>query len=251
MFNMAIGYNPQIVKENLVLCLDAGDPKSYSGSGTIWYDRSGDANNGILENGVGYNSGNKGSLSFDGVNDGVLLPTSILPNQLFADNGGSWTVSCWFRFPVTPVGTRSVNASWSLVGRAGGIATAGHFILFVGSATDTTYGQYAPYKLASTIRGAVTVISPSSVNTNTYNYVALTWNGSSGSVYFNNQSPANMNIGTATQQEYTDFYIGSNIGTPTSHYYSGNIAQVSIYNRSLSQLEIRQNYNALKGRYEL
>lgn len=248
---MSVDYNSKIVTDGLVLCLDAGDPKSYSGNGTTWYDRSGNGNNGVLENGVGYNNDNKGSLSFDGLNDRVKLPTSILPNQLFADNGGSWTVSCWFRFPVTPVGTRSGNASWSLIGRAGGIATQGHFILFVGSSSDTTYGQYAPYKLASTIRGAVTVISPSSVNTNTYNYVALTWNGSSGSVYFNNQSPASMNTGGAAQQTYTDFYIGSNSNIPENHYYNGNIAQVSIYNRSLSQLEIQQNYNALKGRYKL
>jgi len=248
---MSNQYGPKIVTNGLVLCLDAGNSKSYPGSGTAWNDLSSRGNNGTLVNGVGYNSGNKGSLIFDGVNDYVTLPTSFLPNQLFADNGGSWTVSCWFRFPISPVGTRTVNASWSLVGRAGGIATAGQFIIFVGSATDTTYGQYAPYKLACTIRGAVTVISPSSVNTNIYNYVALTWNGSSGFVYFNNQSPVNMNVGTAVLQTYNDFYIGSNSNTPENHYYSGNIPQVSIYNRALTAQEIQQNYKAIKGRYNL
>ena len=202
-------------------------------------------------NRVGFNGANGGALVFDGLDDYISLPTSILPNQLFADNGGSWTVSCWFKFPISPVGTRTGNASWAVVGRGGGIATAAHFIIFVGSATDTTYGQYAPYKLSSTIRGAVTVISPFSVNTNTYNYVALTWNGSSGSVYFNNQSPVNMNVGTAEQQSYNDFYIGSNSGTPQNHYYSGNVPQVSIYNRALTPEEIQQNFNATKGRFGL
>jgi hypothetical protein len=345
---MGISYNPRIITDGLVLCLDAANRKSYPGSGTTWFDLSGipsipqiggkvaeggnltltaplgsvitsidfasygtptgtfpnfsiggchasnsvsvveglalgqnsvtiSASNDIfgdpcvgtpkelavvattnssstaarftLQNGVGYDSGNLGSLTFDGVDDRVILPTSFLPNQLFADNGGSWTVSCWFKFPISPVGTKTSNASWSLIGRAGGIGTAGHFILFVGSATDTTFGQYAPYKLASVIRGAVTVISSSSVNTNTYNYVSLTWNGSSGFVYFNNQSPASMNVGTAVQQVYTDFYIGSNSNAPENHYYSGNISQVSIYNRALTAQEISQNYNALRSRF--
>jgi hypothetical protein len=247
---MSVNRGPKIINDGLVLHLDAANSKSYSGSGTVWNDLSGNGNNGTLQNGVGYNTDNKGSLVFNGTNF-VTLPTSILPNQLFADVNGEWTVSCWFRFPISPVGTRSLNASWSLVGRAGGIATAGHFILFVGSATDTTYGQYAPYKLASTVRGAVTIISPSSVNTNTYNYVALTWNSSSGFVYFNNDNPKSMNVGTAPQQAYAAFYIGSNINMPQSHYYDGNISQVFIYNRSLTQQEIEQNYNATKGRFSL
>jgi hypothetical protein len=249
-------HSPRIVTDGLALCLDAGNTKSYPGSGTTWTDLSGRGNNGTLENGVGYSGSNGGSLSFDGVDDGVILPTSFLPNQLFADNGGSWTVSCWFKFPISPVGTKTGNASWSLIGRAGGIATGGHFILFVGSATDTTYGQYAPYKLASVIRGAVTVISSSSVNTDTYNYVSLTWNGSSGFVYFNNQSPASMNVGTAVQQTvdinaiYANFYIGTTSNV-TNHYYSGNISQVSIYNRALTAEEIQQNFNALRGRFSI
>jgi hypothetical protein len=66
---MGIAYNPAIIRSNLVLCLDAANPKSYPGSGTTWTDLSGFGNNGTLINGVGYSSDNLGSLSFDGVND--------------------------------------------------------------------------------------------------------------------------------------------------------------------------------------
>jgi hypothetical protein len=38
---MGIAYNPSIVSNGLVLCLDAGNPKSYPGSGTTWTDLSG------------------------------------------------------------------------------------------------------------------------------------------------------------------------------------------------------------------
>jgi hypothetical protein len=250
---MAVYGGPDIVTDGLVLHLDAANDKSYPGSGTTWFDLSANTNNGNIL-GALYNESNSGSLVFDGINDYVSLLSSFLPNELFADASGQWTVSCWFKFPVSPVGSRAniiANQSWSLIGRAGGIATQGHFILFVGSETNTQYGQYAPYKLACTIRGAVTVISEFSVNTNTYNYVALTWDGSSGSVYFNEEPPKNMSVGGASKQIYSNFYIGSNIAIPSNHYYSGNIAQVSIYNSALSSQKIQQNYNALKGRFGL
>jgi hypothetical protein len=66
---MALSHSPSIVTDGLVLCLDAGNPKSYPGSGTTWTDLSGNGNNGTLVNGVGYSGDNLGSLSFDGVND--------------------------------------------------------------------------------------------------------------------------------------------------------------------------------------
>src|SRR5210317_1199914 len=73
---MALAHSPKIVTDGLVLCLDAGNTKSYPGSGTTWTDLSGNGNNGSLVNGVGYNSGNLGSLSFDGVNDKVTINAS-------------------------------------------------------------------------------------------------------------------------------------------------------------------------------
>ena len=67
---MSANANPDIVTDNLVLCLDAGDRKSYPGTGTTWTDRSGNAN-GTLINGPTFNSANSGSIVFDGSNDSV------------------------------------------------------------------------------------------------------------------------------------------------------------------------------------
>ena len=38
---MGVAYNPSIITDGLVLLLDAGNPKSYSGSGNDWLDLSG------------------------------------------------------------------------------------------------------------------------------------------------------------------------------------------------------------------
>ena len=66
---MATIYNPNIVTDNLVFCVDAANTKSYSGSGTIWKDISGEDNDGTLVNGPTFSNDNGGSIVFDGTND--------------------------------------------------------------------------------------------------------------------------------------------------------------------------------------
>jgi hypothetical protein len=43
---MAITRGPKIVRNGLVLALDAADKNSYPGTGTTWNDLSGNNNNG-------------------------------------------------------------------------------------------------------------------------------------------------------------------------------------------------------------
>jgi hypothetical protein len=78
---LALSHSPQISLNGLVLCLDAANSKSYPGSGTTWTDLSGRGNNGTLVNGVGYNSGNLGSLVFDETNDFVNCGNSTTLNM--------------------------------------------------------------------------------------------------------------------------------------------------------------------------
>ena len=72
---------PNVVTDGLVLYLDAGNVKSYPGTGTVWSDLSGDGNNGDLINGITYSSGN---LLFDGsidyVDCGTKASLDITPN---------------------------------------------------------------------------------------------------------------------------------------------------------------------------
>ena len=88
---MALSHSPSIVLDGLVLCLDAGNPKSYPGSGTNVSDLSGNGNNGTLVNGVGYNGSNLGSLVFDGSNDYADCGNNSILNV-----GNNITVNVWF-----------------------------------------------------------------------------------------------------------------------------------------------------------
>lgn len=73
---MAIGCSPTIPLTGCCLLLDAGNVRSYPGSGTTWFDLSGNNNNGTLVNGVTWTSANGGYFICDGINDYIDVNTS-------------------------------------------------------------------------------------------------------------------------------------------------------------------------------
>jgi hypothetical protein len=105
------------VTDGLVLALDAGNAKSYPGSGTTWGDLSGNGNNGTLVNGVGYNGSNGGSLSFDGVDDNVTTGKVLVPRT------GQFHIEGWCYLNQT-------NATCMFVTQYNNAADAGRFLCF-------------------------------------------------------------------------------------------------------------------------
>ena len=76
---MGLSHSPSIITQNLVLCLDAANSKSYPGSGTTWYNLIPGGVNGTLTNGPTYSSANGGVIALDGVNDYISLTNSLPP----------------------------------------------------------------------------------------------------------------------------------------------------------------------------
>lgn len=64
---MAFNNGPRITTNGLMLCLDALDRNSYPGTGTTWFDVSGNGYNATLTNGPTWSSA--GYFTFDGSND--------------------------------------------------------------------------------------------------------------------------------------------------------------------------------------
>jgi hypothetical protein len=95
---MSVIGGPDTITDGLVLYLDAANTKSYIGSGTTWKDLSGNSNDGTLTNEPTFDSGNSGSIVFDGVDDFVTTGQQLDPIAfgLFADSTSFWTVSSWF-----------------------------------------------------------------------------------------------------------------------------------------------------------
>lgn len=249
---MSINVGPDIINDSLVLYLDTANTDSYPGTGTSWLDIS---NNNYTAT-ITSSSFSNSELIYNGSSTFGTIPSTgffTTSNNFRPAAGYFWSVSVWFKFPVTPTTTRVGNASYALCGLSGGIATGATFTLFVGSGTDTTYGAYAPYKCAVVILGAVTVISPSSVNTNTWNNVVITWDGTASRAYFNGEDRGALNIGAAAVQSGYVFGVGQ-VGITshvisTLHAFEGSLSTIQVYNKGLTASEVLQNYTTLRSRY--
>ena len=226
---MGIGYGPRVITDGLVLALDAGDTNSYSGIGTTWTDLSGNGNNGTLVNGVGYSNG---SLSFDGVNDEVRITNY---------NQSLYHLNCWVYLNST-ITASSSNGFFNY----GSSSQPG---VDFGSVTGLVSGETLTilYENPSNTyrRTSITENISSGWNSITFN-----WNGSSYDIYINSISKTTT-FGTSTG--HVPLIVPTNLtfgyGYTSTIKFSGNIAQVSIYNRALTASEIQQNFNALRGRF--
>jgi hypothetical protein len=213
---------PNIITSNLVLCLDAANSKSYPGSGTTWFDLSGNENNGTLVNGVGYNSGNGGSLVFDGVDDFVSIGNIGSPQQ--------FTCSFWV-IPTELNKDAGNNFRRILVS-----SVSNNFILIEQNGA-----------ISFRVPGVSTVnYTAGSVSLNTWSQVTCVYNQNHRIIYQNGNFVQQNQIGTGTV----------NLGTiqitdVSAQIFKGNISNFNIYNRALTPQEINQNYNVLKSRFGL
>jgi hypothetical protein len=89
---MSLGHGASVVRDGLVLHLDAANIKSYPGTGTTWYDLSGNGNNAALLNGVIYSASFNGNMVYDNIDDIVKItsPTNI------PTGSSERSVSIWF-----------------------------------------------------------------------------------------------------------------------------------------------------------
>lgn len=219
---MGIAYNTSIVRSGLVLHLDAANAKSYAGSGTVWNDLSNNNNNATLINGVGYSSNNKGTLTFDGVNDEVQVLNSVSLNPL------TNTLVCW---------AKSNTATWNATGPL--MSKRSVFVMYPNANSRNV--QYFYYLNNSWQSQLITV-----PDITVWNMYACTWNGTAITAFLNG---VQINSGNKTGPMPTTNTNILYIGRDQSSYLNGSIAQAMMYNRALTATEIRQNFEATRGRY--
>ena len=218
---MGINYNPRIVTDGLVLALDAGNIKSYPGSGTTWGDLSGNGNVGIMTNGPVYSSMNGGTIVFDGNNDNVSIGTNG-----FSFGSSPGTLSAW---------AKSAGLSFSrTIFSYGNAETNG--ARFLGIGQNNFY-----------FSGYGSSISASGLSYDSWFNLVGVYDGTNASMYVNGALVAGPTDRSSWNTVASNAGIGKNVSN--NEYWSGSIAQVSVYNRALSAAEIQQNYNALKSRY--
>ena len=228
-----IGYYGGIVRDGLVLDLDAAKLDSYPRTGTSWRDISGNGNNGTLINGPTFNSGNGGSIIFDGSDDYTNLP------HILDVSNSPITWNIWFKTNITTSGVLFSDwstSNWSFLLRI----FNGYFTIGMRNSlnVDISDAQSNIYPLTSGITYNICV---------TYNQIPNTLktyvNGVLVDTRGNNVSPSTIKNST------NNFSIGLKQDTTT--LLNGNVYNANMYNRALLATEILQNYNATKIRYGL
>lgn len=221
---MGLGHSPSIIVDGLIYALDAANTRSYSGSGITANSLTGGTGS-TLVNGTGFSSSNNGSFFFDGTNDFILKPA----DSLFDFGTGNFTISSWIK-----TSTTSYTTIFGLddTGNGSGI----YIYTNAGNGVMRTWVANASYNGSIVISDGswklVTVVRSSGI---VYQYVDTNMSGSFsavGSILTNQR----MTVGRVTDGSYP---------------FLGNISNTLVYNRALSATEIRQNFNATKGRFGL
>jgi hypothetical protein len=219
-----------IVRDGLVLHLDAGNTDSYPGNGTIWTDLTTNGNNGTLTNGPTFNSGNGGSIVFDGVDDNSTTLSSSTTNIT-----ERVTVAAWVKF----------NASLTsqidhviIISKENFNGNTGYRLSF---RTDQGSDPISWRVNGSLTNGACEWAPGTLFNDLLWHYVVATYDKTALRIYVDNVLRASSNYSSNISLNTTNVTVGARL--------NGQIGQATIYNRALTAAEIEQNYNALRGRY--
>ena len=215
------------VTENLQFYVDAGLPSSYSGTGTTWYDISGNSRN-LTMNSLSYSSNDGGYIIFDGSHT--------------ADSVATYSINFSNGFTVESVAKFSGSGQEGLFAFNGN----GEFINVQAQETNIRWEVDQGSSFETT----------NSLTSSTWYHVTCVYEGTSNGssatarIYINgveNNTGSLYADRTGTSQSQTsNFELGLH-----DNYLNGNIALSRMYNKVLSPSEVLQNFNYTKNRFGL
>jgi hypothetical protein len=224
-------FDNNIVRFGLVMELDAGNPYSYGGAGTVWYDVSGNSYNGTLIGSPSYTSTNNGGIIFDSNAKYGTLPTSGL-----AFGTGQFAIEAWI-FSTAAVTNNIIYASQSS-------NVAGFIALYYVNGSGFALTDF------NAVGVRTTTTHQTAVSQNTWYHVVGVRNASNQYIVYVNGVVSTTNATSSATLSASAPQIASNPAT-TGERFTGTMASLRLYTRQLSAAEVLQNYNATKGRFGL
>ena len=207
---MAEIQGPKIVRDGLVLALDAADKNSYPGTGTSMYDLSGNNYTFTLQGNATFSNEGRGSIYLDGSADGIQRTgTAGLQSAV--------TLVQWLKTS----DTQGLMLSGEVVGQGGSYYVGAYYPgqgFYQGNCGTPSY--FVDTK--STTNPATPI---NYLDNNFHMWEAKTLNFSSWTTTWN--------------------FLGYTAG----YEIAGYVGVILMYNRSLTAKESEQNYNALKTRF--
>jgi hypothetical protein len=223
----ALNYS-DISTNGLIIRVDAGNPNSYSGSGSTWTDISGNGNSATLV-GLGYTSLNGGSITFPG--SGGSYAT-------FGDKNAFTTLFSFFVFI-----NRGNSSNARVVSKDIGYYTNREYALQLnasGVISSIVWNQSGSIAIASGGAGAAA---------GGWACVGTTWDGGTIRSYLNGTEVSSIGLsGSSPYNSSVPLELGR-VQDGGFEPFTGNMAIFLMYNRAVSATEAGQIFNAYRGRF--
>ncbi len=255
---MATFYSPRIVTDGLLLHLDAGNNRSFVSGSTSWNDLSGLRNNFTLYNSTYY--------SFDPASFSIAFTRTMPPT---AENGGYGAITG--TGPLTVQNYLYNNHTTELFARINDRNPSNYDSTEILSALFVYRGYHAMfYYLSSSLlyeiwNGTSGLVAAPTMSISSSNadiiqgqwfHVCVVRSGNTMNSYINGVSkgissftaPSSAGVQTTNELKIAQ---GNPIGQQYTWTSNCNVSTIRMYNRALSASEVRQNYNATKGRFGL
>lgn len=236
---MGLGHNPSTIISDLIVYLDAANQRSYPGSGTAWYDLSGNGNHFTLYNGPTYSNG---AIIFDGTND-----YAASNNNLDLSSYTQITCEIWVKCANTTASMAIEHTSnWNSFLGGWGLATNADGNTSATNVNHTNHNGAAGGRNYSFSMGS---------NWNCHvNIFSIISDATGRLTYANNTlqtfiSPYSTSTATSATGNFTNaiLYLASRGGA--SSFLNGSISVVKIYGKKLTSDQLLTNFNALRGRF--
>ena len=237
---MGTHYSPALVHDGLVFCTDFANNKSYSGSGNTLTDlvtkktltKQNTYTFTTTAPGLGYFNGGAGGRFTTGNSGGLGI---ALTTEL--------SVCVWYK--KTGDGSTSTNQRlvelWS-----GSTVSGGHCASILDS---TGKQQFWMNHNGATNSRFKTVTSGNARSNNIWRYYTATYASPNVKIYMDGDLDTSSTGTTTDLDDIDNICIGAYASDNSAYWFAGNISIVQVYNRELSQSQIRQNFNSQRIRF--
>lgn len=221
-----------VVTDNLVLYLDAGNSDSYPGSGNIWTDLSPNAMSWELVNSPTYSKLGPGFFQFNG-----LTNFSRAQNNILLDTQTP-SVEVWIKTNVVVQ-----NGFWF----EKGLVNTQYSLFQEGSVIQWRQRLNDPNQ--SLVNLSTTTAN--FINTSNWYQIVGTFVSGDRRLYINGDLVNSDTLsGTiATNNGGMSIGVYGGFSGSRAYYYNGSLSICRVYNKVLTQSEIRQNFDAQRQRF--
>lgn len=215
----------KIVQNGLIIHIDPANTSSYISGGDTAFDLSKNNRNCSLLNGSNYSSDGSGSFAFDGIDDFISIP---------AISGLSdFTISLWFK--CTGPGTTGSPVYNTLIGSPG---------------TNRILVATGTNKFLLAQMGGGNYVTSTKCEFNLWHNVVYTYDSVNDiAQFYVNNIKENSQANSSATFNGSIHFLGTFINPVMDYMMKGFISSFFIYNRKLSDSEVTNNYNTLRGRF--